>query len=479
MIPFYTRFTELAARETRCIHVINDGDWLPVGGYGFIELYCEDPDCDCRRVVLQVTTDKPPYTVLATINYGWESVEFYTRWMHGDQQAGCEIKEACLDPLNIQSQYADDLLDFFRTQLMTDAAYVARLARHYEMFKATQRKPAESVSQPSPATSEKPAAPVAPAMTVASILWQLQRVPEQTDFAPYERALRAALEQREAITPELIAAIDRVSADPARYLKDDEDCLHLFALYLLAQFRETRALDAFVRFFSLPGEQSLDLTGDLVTENGAAVLASVCGGDPEPLLRLLHDESVNPFVRGQAIFALAVQALWGERPRAAVVEELRRLFHTLPKPGNDYVWAELTSLVSDFNAPELAPEARRAFAEELVDESVLDLDSFETDMRERVENYDYFRERNTPIDAVNECHSWCCFRDENAEADGLEDDDIDDEDFPDDAICLPPEEPAAYIPSPKPMPYIAPPSVGRNDPCPCGSGKKYKKCCGK
>lgn len=28
-------------------------------------------------------------------------------------------------------------------------------------------------------------------------------------------------------------------------------------------------------------------------------------------------------------------------------------------------------------------------------------------------------------------------------------------------------------------PYIRPePKVGRNDPCPCGSGKKYKKCCG-
>jgi preprotein translocase subunit SecA len=22
------------------------------------------------------------------------------------------------------------------------------------------------------------------------------------------------------------------------------------------------------------------------------------------------------------------------------------------------------------------------------------------------------------------------------------------------------------------------PQIGRNDPCPCGSGKKYKKCCG-
>ncbi|MDO4565660.1 MAG: SEC-C metal-binding domain-containing protein [Clostridia bacterium] len=26
--------------------------------------------------------------------------------------------------------------------------------------------------------------------------------------------------------------------------------------------------------------------------------------------------------------------------------------------------------------------------------------------------------------------------------------------------------------------YVAEQTVGRNDPCPCGSGKKYKKCCG-
>jgi len=26
-------------------------------------------------------------------------------------------------------------------------------------------------------------------------------------------------------------------------------------------------------------------------------------------------------------------------------------------------------------------------------------------------------------------------------------------------------------------PIIKGPKVGRNDPCPCGSGKKYKKCC--
>lgn len=29
------------------------------------------------------------------------------------------------------------------------------------------------------------------------------------------------------------------------------------------------------------------------------------------------------------------------------------------------------------------------------------------------------------------------------------------------------------------QPYIREePKIGRNDPCPCGSGKKHKKCCG-
>jgi preprotein translocase subunit SecA len=30
----------------------------------------------------------------------------------------------------------------------------------------------------------------------------------------------------------------------------------------------------------------------------------------------------------------------------------------------------------------------------------------------------------------------------------------------------------------RPMVKKAADKVGRNDPCPCGSGKKYKKCCG-
>ncbi len=323
-------------------------------------------------------------------------------------------------------------------------------------------------------------------MTIDEILHQLQHVPDRADFAPYEAALLAAVEQRDAITPALIAALDRVSADPAHFLKHGEECLHLFAIYLLAQFRERRALDAFIRFFSLPGEVALDLTGDMVMENGAAVIASVCGGDPAPLLRLAHDESVNEYVRGQAIAGLLVQSVWGERSREAVITDLRGFFSSLPEPGDGFVWAELVGAVSDFNALELLPEVRRAFVEELVDESIIGLDDIDpAEMHEQreypppspEERFRWFCERNAPIDAVAECSSWLCFDDEEEEDLEPWEEDI----LIDSEVCRAsdPAEDYDYRAPLPPQPYIAPPKIGRNETCPCGSGKKYKKCCGK
>jgi hypothetical protein len=472
MSPFDQRFPECAAAERLVLHIQEKGLPLPPGEYAFFEWYCEDAHCDCRRALLQVISPQRPGEILATINFGWESEAFYTRWMHGDAEAGREITNASLDPLNPNSELADALLEGFRDYVRRDSFYPQQLRRHYEMFKSTQT-PASPC--PSPAASKTN-------MTPDEILRQFQNVPDKCDFAPYQTALLAAAEQRDAITPELIAALDRVSADPAHYFKRREDCLHLFAIYLLAQFRETRALDAFLRFFSLPGEQALDLTGDMVTENGAAVLVSVCGGDSAPLLRLARDEAVNQFVRGQAIDGLLVQGVWGERPREAVIADLRSLFATLPKPGDACVWAELVCAVNDFNALELLPEVRRAFAENLVDEGVIGLEDIDPAVKReprgytppsREELYEWFCERNAPIDAVNECSGWLCFR---ADEENGEPWDDEDEDSPE-AIANALLETPLF--QPRGTPYIAPSKVGRNDPCPCGSGKKYKKCCGK
>jgi hypothetical protein len=79
MTPFMKRFPELGARETRSVTVPDKQD-LPSGEYGFIELYCDEPQCDCRRVMVVVLRPETGWKFWAVINYGWESVKFYKKW---------------------------------------------------------------------------------------------------------------------------------------------------------------------------------------------------------------------------------------------------------------------------------------------------------------------------------------------------------------------------------------------------------------
>ena len=139
MAPFFSRFPEQAARETRTLTLLKSSAGLPAGEYGFLEFYCNEPTCDCRRVLFQVCRADQPEKVLATINYGWESEDFYTQWLHGDLESAREIINASLDPLNPQSKLSDALLGLFRHVLLKDGAYIERLRRHYGVFKDAQR----------------------------------------------------------------------------------------------------------------------------------------------------------------------------------------------------------------------------------------------------------------------------------------------------------------------------------------------------
>src|SRR5713101_5305708 len=111
-------------------------------------------------------------------------------------------------------------------------------------------------------------------MTIPEILKELE---PYTGRFPME-AMRAAIEQRETITPELVRVVEAIAANPAEVAKRDDYMLPVFALYLLAQFREKRAYPAIVKMFSAPGETSFDLVGDTVTEGLKQVLASVYDG---------------------------------------------------------------------------------------------------------------------------------------------------------------------------------------------------------
>ena len=79
-VSFYEYYPEVAIRETRTITVFDSSEHnLPKGSYSFIEMFCDDPGCDCRRAFFSVTSPKVN-KVLAVIAWGWETRKFYKKW---------------------------------------------------------------------------------------------------------------------------------------------------------------------------------------------------------------------------------------------------------------------------------------------------------------------------------------------------------------------------------------------------------------
>jgi hypothetical protein len=246
------------------------------------------------------------------------------------------------------------------------------------------------------------------------------------------------------------------------FAKRQDYMLHLFALFLLAQFREKRAYAPIVKMFSGPGQTSYDLAGDTVTDGLNRILASVYDGDPALLQKLVENEDANEFVRDAAINAFLVLEHSGQMTRDEVVGYFRSWFHGKLQRQHSYVWDGLVCAVADLPAPELLEEVRQAYIDGLVDSTVADLEGIERDMRAPESRR---RERHCLItDAINEMESWSSFHPEDSQPKNLPE------------IQPPTPAPASYV---APQPFIRQPKIGRNDPCPCGSGKKYKKCCGK
>jgi hypothetical protein len=128
MVAFHLLFPEVARLETRALIVLPINSLgLPPDTYGLVDLYCEEPGCDCRRVMLNVLAEKARQHV-ATINHGFEP-------------SPLDPAQTFLDPLNPQSDLAPRLLELVKEQVLKDEDYVARLHRHYQMFKDAVNDP--------------------------------------------------------------------------------------------------------------------------------------------------------------------------------------------------------------------------------------------------------------------------------------------------------------------------------------------------
>ncbi len=147
--PFYEKFPELADNETRVLTVFED-DKLPPDEYGFFESYCDEPDCDCRRVFFNVIAGRQK-KILAVIAYGWESKRFYEQWLgFNDPQIIRELRGPDLNLLSPQSKYAPALLRMLQTVLLKDPKYIERLKRHYAMFRQAVDQEHQQKSKPAP-----------------------------------------------------------------------------------------------------------------------------------------------------------------------------------------------------------------------------------------------------------------------------------------------------------------------------------------
>ena len=138
--PLYELFPEIAASETRSIAILSSEE-LPLGKYGFVELFCNEEGCDCRRVFINVVAeaDGPHSTAanpLATISYGWEAESFYRDWASFPLSKADleELKGPALASMSRQTKYAPMFLQQFET-LLQDEAYAARIVRHYQMYR--------------------------------------------------------------------------------------------------------------------------------------------------------------------------------------------------------------------------------------------------------------------------------------------------------------------------------------------------------
>jgi hypothetical protein len=133
--PFHERFPEIAETETRTIIALNDPN-LPDDEYALIEAYCNEPNCDCRRVFFNVGSWQTG-EILAVIAYGWESKKYYAKWFRdNDPSIIKELQGPVLNSASPQTDLAPVLLQKVR-YVLQDKNYLARIKRHYHMFKET------------------------------------------------------------------------------------------------------------------------------------------------------------------------------------------------------------------------------------------------------------------------------------------------------------------------------------------------------
>jgi hypothetical protein len=254
-----------------------------------------------------------------------------------------------------------------------------------------------------------------------------------------------------------------VAADSA----EQEGRALFFIFHLLGDWRETSAYRCLARLLRCPSEHINAPLGWSITETSHRVMAAVYDGDPHPIYDIILDANADEFARARMCDAIALLVLQGRLDRSEAASFLRDCWMSLQPRDDCYVWCGWERAIAILGLTELKSVVKEAFDRGIIDSSWISYREFEADLEHAFQNpTEPWREPDGDFtlfgDTIEELSTWYCFSEEYKEK----------------RERLRNAPPTPLFPLFADEPIRNPMrGVGRNDPCPCGSGKKYKKCC--
>ena len=301
-----------------------------------------------------------------------------------------------------------------------------------------------------------------------AIAAELDRIVAELDAADNKLPVDAILEVREhrdLMVPRLIDVL-REAVSLGRQGKVRAGNAHFFAIFLLTEFKAKEAFPAILEAFSLPGDLPYYLFGDAVTSTLASVLAQFAGDSPELLDSMIANEQLNENVRWEAAQCYTYLVRDGRLQRDEAMRRLQGHLRQAIDKGDEEIIGGLICELCSYAPKEALEEIKEAFERGLVEDLLVDMEDVERSIAEGEKGIQKELERcpETGItDALEELQSWAAFSEEPTE-----------QKIPSPHFSLIGEEDDLV---PEAIPSRGE-RTGRNEPCICGSGKKYKKCCG-
>lgn len=258
---------------------------------------------------------------------------------------------------------------------------------------------------------------------------------------PKEAMLQALASPADIAEP--VLAVLALAAD-GKELDEAQGNLLFWGVHILAAVGETRAFAPLLTILRREDSDGLDaLLGDALTTTMAKVLTSLFDGDVAPMHALLLDSTVDGFARNEVFAALAYLTQTGRIDRTQTHDLLVRFDDKRAAVEGDVAWVGWEETIALLGYADLALRSTAARADGRLSDEFSVAGWFHTTLRRAtakpndMQRFDgqHYGTFDDPIGAL----AW------TAEGAGL--------------------------------PIRNPVKIGRNDPCPCGSGKKYKKCC--